>query len=163
MAEIKRGALQSTADTTRTIDTVVRHVQTIGPDGAVTPAGTETSNAVHTQNTRLNPDWAHISDEQPFNAQAADGSSTGYDVSSYRSLGFTLVDAVCDGVLTITDSDGTPIQFMLDGVLMWSYTCPASGTNKHNCQIVNCNPDQTIYVLTSRTTGSITVNTLYQF
>ena len=163
MAEVKRGALQSTADTVRTIDTVVRHVQTIGPDGAVTPAGTETNNALYTQNTRLNPDWAHISDEQPFNTQAADGSSTGYDVSSYRSLGFNLTDAVCDGVLTIEDEDDTPLEFMLDGVLMWSYTCPASGTNRHPCKIVNSNPHQTIFVLTGRTTGSISIDTLYQY
>ena len=163
MGEVKRGALQSTADTSRTVDTVVRHVQPIGPDGEVTPAGTSTSNAAYTQNTRLNPDWAHISNEQPFNAQAADGSSTGYDVSSYRSLGFKLTDAICDGVLTIEDSDGTPLEFMLDGDLMWSYTCLASGTNKHPCIIVNTNPEQTIFVLTGRTTGSISIKTLYQY
>ena len=126
-------------------------------------SGTSTSNATFAQNTRLNPDWTHISDEQPFNAQAADGSSTGYDVSSYKSLGFNLTDAVCDGVLTTEDEDGTPLQFMLDGVLMWEYTCLASGTNKHPCKIVNCNPDQTIFVLTGRTTGSISIKTLYQY
>ena len=126
-------------------------------------SGNSTSDAEYVRNTRLNPDWAHISNEQPFNAQAADGSSTGYDVSSYKSLGFSLVDAVCDGVLTIEDSDGTPLEFMLDGVLMWSYTCPASGTNKHPCKIVNCNPHQTIFVLTGRTTGSISIKTLYQY
>ena len=127
MSEVKRGALQSSAATARTVDTVVRHVQPIGPDGEVTPAGTSTTNAAYTLNTRLNPDWTHISNEQPFNAKAVDGSSTGYDVSSYRSLGFKLTDAVCDGVLTITDSDDAPLEFMLDGVLMWSYTCLASG------------------------------------
>ena len=125
-------------------------------------SGTSTSNAAHTQNTRLNPDWAHISNEQPFNAQAADGSSTGYDVSSYKSLGFRLTDAICDGVLTITDSDGAPLMFTVDGILKSSHTCPASGTNKHTCKIVNGNPDQTIFVLTGRTTGSITIDTLYQ-
>lgn len=161
-AEVKRGALQSTAKTARTTDTVVRHVQQVGPDGEVTPAGTSTSNAQHTQNTRLNPDWARISNEQPFNAQAADGSSTGYDVSSYRSLGFRLTDAICDGVLTITDSDGAPLMFTVDGILKSSHICPASGTNKHTCKIVNGNPDQTIYVLNGRTTGSITIDTLYQ-
>ena len=162
MSEKKRGALQSTAKTARTEDTVVRHVQPIGSDGEVAPAGTSTSNAQFVQNTRLNPDWAHISNEQPFNAQAADGSSTGYDVSSYKSLGFRLTDAICDGVLTITDSDGAPLMFTVDGILKSSHTCPASGTNKHTCKIVNGNPDQTIYVLTGRTTGSITIDTLYQ-
>ncbi len=126
-------------------------------------AGNSTSDASYVQNTQLNPNWAHISNEQPFNAQAADGSSTGYDTSSYRSLGFTFLDAVCDGVLTITDRDGYPLEFMLDGVVMSSYTCLASGSNKHTCKIVNGNPDQTIYVLTGRTTGSITINTLYQY
>jgi hypothetical protein len=121
-----------------------------------------TGNDAITSVLEQSPDWAHISNEQPFNAQAADGSSTGYDVSSYKSLGFRLTDAICDGVLTITDSDGAPLMFTVDGILKSSHTCPASGTNKHTCKIVNGNPDQTIYVLTGRTTGSITIDTLYQ-
>jgi hypothetical protein len=39
MSEVKRGALQSPADTTRTADTVVRHVQNIDAAGNVVGGG----------------------------------------------------------------------------------------------------------------------------
>ena len=39
MAEIKRGALQSPADTARTTDTIVRHVQSIDASGEVVGGG----------------------------------------------------------------------------------------------------------------------------
>jgi len=39
MAEIKRGALQSPADTVRTADTIVRHVQNIDASGNVAGGG----------------------------------------------------------------------------------------------------------------------------
>ena len=157
-AEVKRGALQSTAKTARSADTVVRHVQPIGPDGEVTPAGTSTSNATYTQNTRLNPEWAHVLDEQPFNAQAADGSATAVDVLGYSDLGFTITDAVCDGVITVTDGLGAPLSFLLDNNIVTSFTGAGSGTNYHHCQIINAKPKQVIFVLASRTTGSVSVN-----
>ena len=162
MSEEKRGALQSPADTSRTTNTVVRHVQPIGADGAPTPSGADTANAQYTNATRLNPEWAHVAVEQPFAAQAADGSSTGIDTSTYRTLGFRLTDAVCDGTLTLTDSDDAPLEFLLDGAKMSSYLMPASGTNKHTCKIINGNPDQVFFVLTGRTTGSVTIDTVFQ-
>lgn len=131
-------------------------------DSGTTPGGTSSSDPVFTSATRSNPEWAHVANEQPFSAQAADGSSTGIDTTTYRSLGFKLLDAVCDGTLTSTDSDGHPLEFLLDGVKKTSHTMPGSGTNKHTCVIVNANPDQVIFVLTGRTTGSITVETVFQ-
>lgn len=131
-------------------------------DGGTEPGGTSSSDPVFTSATVINPPWAHIANEQPFSAQAADGSSTPFDSSTYRTLGFRLTDAVCDGALTITDSDGAPLEFLLDGVKKSTYTMPASGTNKHTCLIVNGNADQVIFVLTGRTTGSVTIDTLFQ-
>lgn len=43
MSEVKRGALQSPADTPRTTDTIVRHVQNIDAAGNVTGGGSEAS------------------------------------------------------------------------------------------------------------------------
>ena len=43
MAEIKRGSLQSSAETARTVDTVVRHVQNIDAAGNVVGGGSEAS------------------------------------------------------------------------------------------------------------------------
>lgn len=131
-------------------------------DSGTTPGGTSSSDPVFTNATRLNTEWAHVANDQPFSAQAADGPSTGIDTTTYRSLGFRLTDAVCDGTLTLTDSDGAPLEFMLDGAKMSSYTMPAVGTNKHTCKIVNGNPDQVIFVLTGRTTGSVTIDTVFQ-
>lgn len=46
MSEVKRGALQSPADTARTTDTIVRHVQIVGDDGTPMPSGTDSSNPI---------------------------------------------------------------------------------------------------------------------
>jgi hypothetical protein len=107
MGEVKRGALQSAADTSRTVDTVVRHVQPIGPDGEVTPAGTSTTNAAFTQNTRLNPEWAHVLDEKLLNAVTATGRSTFTDTLSYKGLTFCIVaSSITDGATFIFE--GSP-------------------------------------------------------
>ena len=48
MSEIKRGSLQSPADTVRTTDTIVRHAQVIGADGCVMPSGATASAPINT-------------------------------------------------------------------------------------------------------------------
>ena len=104
------------------------------------------------------PPWAHVLDEQPFNAQAVDGSSTAIDVLSYEDLGITITDAICDGVITMTDGLGAPLSFLLDNVVVTSFTGAGSGTNYHHCQLVNSKIKQVIIILTGRTTGSVSVN-----
>lgn len=47
MSEVKRGDLQSPADTARTTDTIVRHAQVIGADGNPMPSGASVSNPIH--------------------------------------------------------------------------------------------------------------------
>lgn len=47
MSEVKRGALQSPADTARTTDTIVRHAQVIGADGNPMPSGASASTPIH--------------------------------------------------------------------------------------------------------------------
>ena len=47
MSEVKRGALQSPVDTTRTTSTIVRHTQIIDAGGKVQPAGDSASNPIH--------------------------------------------------------------------------------------------------------------------
>lgn len=158
MSEVKSGALQSPANTSRTTDTIVRHVQPIGADGEVTPAGTSTSNAQFVQNTNLNPVWAHVLDEQPFTAQAADASSTAVNVLGYADIAFTLTDAICDGTLTVKDEFGATLSFIQNNVVVTSIVCAGAGTNYHHCQITNAKPKQLIFTLASRTTGSITVD-----
>lgn len=137
---------------------LVKYVQNVGTDGTETPGGASTSDAQYTQNTRLNPDWAHVLDEQPFNAQATDVSATAVDVLGYSDLAFTITDAVCDGVITVTDGHGAPLSFLLDNNIVTSFTGAAAGTNYHHCQIINAKPKQIIFVLASRTTGSVSVD-----
>ena len=47
MSEVKRGALQSTAGTSRTTDTVTRHVQHIGANGSPMPSGATAGDPIH--------------------------------------------------------------------------------------------------------------------
>ena len=47
MAEPKRGALQSPANTARTTATVVRHVQVIGANGSPLPSGATAADPIH--------------------------------------------------------------------------------------------------------------------
>lgn len=146
------------ADTVRTTDTVTQAVQEVDATGKVSPAGELVSNAPYSNATIQNPSWAHVLDEQPFNAQAVDGSSTAIDVLSYEDLGITITDAICDGVITVTDGLGAPLSFLLDDVVVRSFTGAGSGTNYHHCQLVNSKIKQVIIILTGRTTGSVSVN-----
>ena len=47
MSEVKRGALQSPADTARTTSTIVRHVQPIGANGSPIPSGASAADPIH--------------------------------------------------------------------------------------------------------------------
>ena len=47
MSEVKRGALQSPADTAKTTDTIVRHVQNIGANGSPTPSGASVADPIY--------------------------------------------------------------------------------------------------------------------
>ena len=98
-----------------------------------------------------------ILDEQPFNTQAVDGSSDAVDILRYSDVGFSVIDAVCDGVLTVTDEFGAPISFIKDNVVVTSFTGAGSGTNKYHFQIVNSKIKEIVFVLTGRTTGSMSV------
>lgn len=133
-------------------------VQVVDETEKVSPAGELVSNAPYSNATIQNPVWAHVLDEQPFNAQAADGSATAVDVLGYSDLAFTITDAVCDGVITVTDGLGAPLSFLLDNNIVTSFTGAGAGTNYHHCQIINAKPKQVIFVLASRTTGSVSVD-----
>ena len=166
MSENKRGALQSTAKTSRTADTVVRHVQPIGPDGEVTPAGTSTSNAQFVQNTNLNPVWAHVLDEKLLNAVTATGRSTFTDVLSYKGLTFCIVaSSVTDGATFIfegsPDADTANVQGLQakrsdTGAIGNSFNITADGT--HYFQIDDAiTPKHLDVNLSARTDGTYTV------
>ena len=47
MSEVKRGSLQSPADSTKSTDTITRHVQHVDATGKVQPAGDSASNPIH--------------------------------------------------------------------------------------------------------------------
>lgn len=47
MAEVKRGALQSPANASRTTSTIVRHTQIIGANGSPMPSGATASDPIH--------------------------------------------------------------------------------------------------------------------
>lgn len=47
MSEVKSGALQSKASASRTVDTVVRHVQPIGANGSPMPSGASAADPLH--------------------------------------------------------------------------------------------------------------------
>lgn len=47
MSEVKRGALQSPADTSRTTDTIVRHTQIIGANGSPMPSGATAGDPIY--------------------------------------------------------------------------------------------------------------------
>lgn len=47
MTEVKRGALQSPADTARTTDTIVRHTQVVGANGSPMPSGATAGDPIH--------------------------------------------------------------------------------------------------------------------
>lgn len=47
MSEVKRGALQSPANTARTTATVVRHVQHVGANGSPMPSGASAADPIH--------------------------------------------------------------------------------------------------------------------
>jgi len=47
MAEIKRGALQSPANTARTTSTIVRHCQIVAPNGSPMPSGATAADPIH--------------------------------------------------------------------------------------------------------------------
>lgn len=96
---------------------------------------------------------------QPFNAKAVDGSSDTLDCAAYADLGFTITDAVCDGVLTITDGFGAPLSFIKDNVVVTSFTGASSGTNYHHCLVANEGAAEIIFILTGRTIGSMSVDT----
>lgn len=53
MGEVKRGALQSPADTARTTDTIVRHVQSIGANGSPIPSGASAGDPIHVSITDI--------------------------------------------------------------------------------------------------------------
>ena len=137
---------------------LVKYVQNVGTDGTPTPGGASTSDAQYVNSTRVNPEWAHVIDEEPFSAQAVDATSTLTDVLGYYDIGFNITDAVCDGVLTVLDEDDATLQFKLNGADVTSFTGAASGTNVHACQLVNCKPKQIKFKLTGRSTGSMSVH-----
>jgi len=47
MSEVKRGALQSPADTARTVSTIVRHTQIVGANGSPMPSGATAGDPIH--------------------------------------------------------------------------------------------------------------------
>jgi hypothetical protein len=74
MSEIKRGALQSPADTARTTDTIVRHTQVIGADGNPMPSGASASTPIH------------VSTGGPIASTVNDGRKTVSSVGSAEAL-----------------------------------------------------------------------------
>ena len=47
MTEVKRGALQPSANTVRSVDTIVQQVQAIGADGSPIPSGANAAHPIH--------------------------------------------------------------------------------------------------------------------
>lgn len=134
----------------------------ISISGAVISYTYDDSAMANTDDLRIEIDVSEgkygVYQPQPFSAKAVDGSSATFDVSVFSEIGFTLTDAVCDGVLTVTDGFGAELTFTKDREAVTSITCAGSGTNYHHCVIVNARPKEIIFILTGRSTGAISVD-----
>jgi len=74
MSEVKRGALQSPADTSRTTDTIVRHTQIIGANGSPMPSGATAGDPIH------------VSTGGPIASTVGDGRKTVISVGTAETL-----------------------------------------------------------------------------
>lgn len=74
MSEVKRGALQSPADTARTTGTIVRHTQVVGAEGAPMPSGADASHPIH------------VSTGGPIASTLGDGRKTVASVGTAEAL-----------------------------------------------------------------------------
>lgn len=130
MSEVKRGALQSPADTARTTNTVVRHVQNIGANGSPVPSGASAGDPIHVSITDIpissfsdtfynlmvskatfdilglmtDPRFLNLQCEDPGAGTLYDVSGQGHDGTYQGSM--TTGDRVKEGMGWAVDFDG---------------------------------------------------------
>lgn len=164
MSEVKRGALQSPADTARTTDTIVRHVQVIGADGKSMPSGNASDSLSTTERSPLD---GHNLDELLLDAVTATANSTYVDCAGRG--GFTL-HVIAAGTVNATiqmnhSTDNTSTAPAAIGLVNAAGTASAtpitlSAVGEYTYQFSNLASAKYVRSRTVITTGTITMTLL---